>query len=84
MIGIVITVLLVPFLVMVLRDISMNETILETMRDTQFAYNQDITYNISCSYNWREVFGPDVFLSVFPIFSAEGDGINFAVRFRDY
>ncbi|KAK9869348.1 hypothetical protein WA026_003105 [Henosepilachna vigintioctopunctata] len=60
-----------------------NQTTVERIQKPVFKSNLSIeSYNIGVKNNFLEVFGNNVILWWFPIFTAKGDGIHFPVRYK--
>lgn len=55
-----------------------NKSTLETFRPPIFSYGVDKNaYNLGVKRNFQEIFGQNLLLWMFPIFTSRGDGVNF-------
>lgn len=59
-----------------------NETGVETWVSPTFIYNQPLTFDVSCGYNCREVFGPNPLLWLLPIPNSPGNSVEYYTSFR--
>lgn len=59
-----------------------NQTQVERRTETIFIYNEDLTFNVSMSFNFEEVFGCNPLLILFPVPNSLGNGIDYFTNFN--